>query len=643
MPLTNIVNPLSHEEWFRIVTSSMPSIAWATDKDLRFTWGMGAGLKMLGLRPNQLTGVSLEDYFQDKDPTSRPIRMHYEALAGRRVNYTQVWGDRLYHSYIEPLRDEAGEITGCVGISFDITESCSSLSIQGTSALNQLAFREGPLPMLVCDQASLTVELVNNQFLEATGLHHQQVAGEPLHSLNCWVDADELAPLGSIEPDGALLDGATCQMRRAGEDAQTRTAAYFAKAFELDGDAYLIITLDPHPLHDELNEASEKLANLEEFARVVPAMLYQIRGRNNSTEVFLDYVNPHISELTGLTPAAACDDVMCLIDSIHPDDIGRYYADALKATQECEPFEIEMRMVSQTGETRWVRAMSRPKAEGDFMTFYGVCMDIHDLKMREIEQQKSISSLSQLRHDEKIYAEQRSRKAQSDAAEMHRDAQRALAVNDLLRKTVELQEKEKRLVSYELHDGLVQDIVGASYTLQGMQAALGEDHPFADSLAKAIQTLEAATTEGRRLVGEMRPKTMEHGDLVKAVTSMIREEEASGGFLIEFNHNDPPELPPVVAAAAMRIIREGVTNARRHSGASSCRVMVLHTDNELSLTIEDEGKGFDVNSVPPGRYGLESIRERAKIFGGKTTIESEPGGGVRIHVQLPAELIESLA
>jgi len=644
------LNPLSHEEWYRIVTSSMPTIAWATDLELRFVWGTGAGLEMLGLRPNQLNGQSLYEYFEEDDVDCLPIRMHFQALAGRRVTYSQMWGDRFYHTYLEPLRNEFGDITGCLGLSIDISSSMSANHNKRTTALSRIAFRESPRAMVVCELPNLEVKMVNNQFLAVTGFQHQHVTGNPLQELECWNDPEELKPLSRIEPGGARIDGAPCSFNYVGpvepgdlENATSTIAAYSARAVEMEGEPHLIFTLDTISLNTEVEAAVKKVANFEQYASVVPAMLYQIRGKNNSTEIAVDFVSPFVTELLGLSAEAICQDPMLLFEAIHPDDRGLYYGKALTATEKKSPFEIEMRMVGVSGQVRWVRCVSRPYTlNDDEIVFHGACFDIHDSMQREQNLKQSVDQLIQLRHDEKQVTDSRNRSAIADAAEARRNALCAQATNALLQKTIDLQERERKLVSYELHDGLVQDIVGASYTVQGLKARLGDEHECAPELAMIERMLNSATIESRRLVRELRPKSLQQLSLVEAIRNLISEEEASGDFRIEFTHTDIGELPPVLAAAAMRIIQESINNVRRHAQIDYCRVGLTRDEGQLKLVVEDHGCGFDSEAVPPNRYGLESIRERARIFGGVATITSKPGEGTRVMVQLPAATIESL-
>src|SRR3954451_19213256 len=102
----------------RLLIEPVPAIVWTTDRNLRFTSGLGGGQASFGLRAEP--GTSLFDYYGDRHPDA--IRAHQLALGGESVSFAQSWEGRTFQTRVEPLRGEAGEITGCVGIAVDIAE-----------------------------------------------------------------------------------------------------------------------------------------------------------------------------------------------------------------------------------------------------------------------------------------------------------------------------------------------------------------------------------------------------------------------------------------------------------------------------------------------------------------------------------------
>jgi len=109
-------------ELLRLLFEQMPAVVWTTDSDLRFRSSSGGALASLGLKPDELVGVSLFEYFKTVDPELTPIAGHKKALAGESVRYELKWADRTFSTHLEPLRADDGSVEGVVGVAFDVTE-----------------------------------------------------------------------------------------------------------------------------------------------------------------------------------------------------------------------------------------------------------------------------------------------------------------------------------------------------------------------------------------------------------------------------------------------------------------------------------------------------------------------------------------
>ena len=108
--------------WLQALIQQMPAAVWTVDTELRFTSFHGAGLAALDMRPNQIIGQRLHDFFGTNDPELPVVAAHLRGLRGESTTYEQEWAGRVFHSHVEPLRDREGRITGCVGTALDITE-----------------------------------------------------------------------------------------------------------------------------------------------------------------------------------------------------------------------------------------------------------------------------------------------------------------------------------------------------------------------------------------------------------------------------------------------------------------------------------------------------------------------------------------
>ena len=110
------------DERVRMLVSQVPAILWTTDRKLRFTSSVGAGLESLGLAPGQVIGMSLYDYFQTDDPEFESIAMHRRVLKGESVTFLSEWDSHVFEAHVQPLRDKNGIIIGCLALALDVTE-----------------------------------------------------------------------------------------------------------------------------------------------------------------------------------------------------------------------------------------------------------------------------------------------------------------------------------------------------------------------------------------------------------------------------------------------------------------------------------------------------------------------------------------
>ena len=110
------------EARLRVLIEQLPAVVWTVDTDLRFTSALGAGLARLGLKPNQVVGMSLADYFEKREPEFLPIAAHRRAVAGEPVTFHVDWKDGSYACHVEPLRDSDGKVHGAICMALDVTD-----------------------------------------------------------------------------------------------------------------------------------------------------------------------------------------------------------------------------------------------------------------------------------------------------------------------------------------------------------------------------------------------------------------------------------------------------------------------------------------------------------------------------------------
>lgn len=216
-----------------------------------------------------------------------------------------------------------------------------------------------------------------------------------------------------------------------------------------------------------------------------------------------------------------------------------------------------------------------------------------------------------------------------------RQALDALAAEqELLNHTIAVQDQERQLIAYEIHDGLLQYVAGALLQLEALQARVPA--AVTDDLDRILTVLQRAVNEGRRLINGIRTPVLDGLGVVAAIENLIEEEERAH-VTIEFVKRDEiGRLEAKIEEALYRICQEALTNIAKHSQAKKVRIELSRHEDRVRLEIRDWGIGFVPATRPNNAvHGLRGMMERARIAGGSCTVESEPGSGTKIVVELP--------
>jgi signal transduction histidine kinase len=143
--------------------------------------------------------------------------------------------------------------------------------------------------------------------------------------------------------------------------------------------------------------------------------------------------------------------------------------------------------------------------------------------------------------------------------------------------------------------------------------------------------------ETRRLISGLRPPILDEAGIIQAIEYLVCEHGRQGGPKIEFVHDVAFErLAPPLESAVFRIVQESLQNACRHSRSDRVRVELVQRGDRIHIDIRDWGVGFSAETVEEQRFGLQGIRERVRLLDGRVVIESAPGKGTHIGVELPS-------
>lgn len=205
-----------------------------------------------------------------------------------------------------------------------------------------------------------------------------------------------------------------------------------------------------------------------------------------------------------------------------------------------------------------------------------------------------------------------------------------------------VQEAERGRISRELHDGVGQALTGLKLQLDVLEReAAAEESPLMPRLGELKELTERTLNDVRALSHLLRPQMLDDLGLVPTLRWLTRTFEGRTAVPVVFEHDGLGErLDPDVEIIVFRVTQEALTNVAKYAEASCVQVGLTCEGQRLTLSIEDDGKGFDAGAALRATGedqggGVRGMRDRVQLFGGTFSLSSTPGQGARIEIELP--------
>jgi signal transduction histidine kinase len=200
-----------------------------------------------------------------------------------------------------------------------------------------------------------------------------------------------------------------------------------------------------------------------------------------------------------------------------------------------------------------------------------------------------------------------------------------------------IQTAERERIGQEIHDGAIQGVYSASLILESMQLLIEENPEVSRRLQQAKNVLSAVNTDLRNYMVSLRATTPTD-PLIPSLQQLILNPRFQGLLDIDLDYEGEPTLKPMQVHHAVAIVQESLANALRHARASKVTIGIEQRNGFVTLCIEDNGRGFSPQTATAG-YGLRSMRDRARLLGGRLDVDSAPGKGTKVTLTLPEEKI----
>ncbi|MBK8194613.1 MAG: hypothetical protein IPK76_15865 [Lewinellaceae bacterium] len=198
-------------------------------------------------------------------------------------------------------------------------------------------------------------------------------------------------------------------------------------------------------------------------------------------------------------------------------------------------------------------------------------------------------------------------------------------------------ENERLRIARDLHDGACVNLAAINMKVDAIREELG-GHPLqADKLAGIANDIEQTYREVRGISHDLMSKALEKTELQLAIEDLtVRIKQAQPGLKVHFYANYPlNEVGKLSKIHLYRIVQELLGNVLKHAGAGSLHLQLLKDEGQLLLTVEDDGKGFDPAANGSDGIGLANIRTRVEVLRGKMHLDSAPGKGTFVSIEIP--------
>ena len=322
------------------------------------------------------------------------------------------------------------------------------------------------------------------------------------------------------------------------------------------------------------------------------------------------YVSPSSIRITGYSAQEFIDDPSLYARIVYPED-QEVWKHHRSLGGKHGPQELQFRIVTRSGEVRWIEHVCQP-ITGENGEFLGVRASNRDITDRRQAEEALRTSEEKLKF--------------------------------LSAQLIDLQELERKTIAAELHDSISQTLSAAKFGLENALRQMHDSPAGHDSttLEASIEMLKSAIDEVRRISTDLRPSMLDDLGIVLTIGWFLREFQRIYATIsieqqIEIQENAVPDNLKIVI---YRIIQEALNNVAKHSRADRVRVSLKNTGETLTLTIEDNGEGFNQDTsmavdTVQGGLGIISMRERTAFSGGFFNITSVKGQGTIITGSWP--------
>jgi PAS domain S-box-containing protein len=570
------------DQRFRAVARELRAVIYEIDSDTGLSTGEGAE-RVIGYTPAELPRAS--DWAALVHPDDKPLLeqwFDHDAESMRALQYRIRHKDGHYITLLDSpclLRDAAGKLLKVVGVAIDISEQARSQEAlrESQELLQMVAAGTGDWLILV--DKDRRVQFINRGIRSHT---RESIIGRRL---------DEIA----VSEDRAGIHVALQQVLSTGEPIDLQLASsggaqagrYFdsriravRSAGGITGAVINITEITDRHAAMHLRETQARMFELLHEGVVVIDVDNMIRMANPAFERMFGFA-------AGSAVGTSIDDLVA-----QPPGVGRD--------------RLAQQLSAMTGEAPGLAPVEFKCRRRDGSTFDAACV-------------ATLTHVDGATHRLAVITDVTERRG-------------------LEREILEIAGREQLRIGSDLHDGLGQDLTGVALMLRSVVAQLRKENSSARSDVEDIISLVNGAIESTRAMARgLAPVGADRGGLIAGLQSMAVRGMERYGVRAHFNTSlkEPLTLDDGAATHLYRIAQEAFTNAIRHGRVTQVTIDLATAEGTLTLSVQDNGRGFDERNASNNGLGLKLMRYRAQMLGGDVTIANNKGGGVVVRCTCP--------
>jgi PAS domain S-box-containing protein len=573
--------------------------------------------RLLGYTEAELCSMAFPEFTHPAD-LDADLELYHSLVSGQREHYQiekryirkdgQIVWARLTVSLIHP---SAGKPQFAVAMVEDITaRKNAEQALRESEERSFKAIQGNPNPILITRRSDSRVVEANQAFATWFGIPLAGARGKSTFELGIWKtteERDELMKL--LQLQGSISNYPKIITLPSGEE---RITLLTVQPLTINSEACLfaIATDITQQKQAELSllRSEERLRRGLEAARMGTWEWDIASNRVNWSE--------GVHSVFGLAPGEFAGTYPALFAMIDPADRDRFQLEIREVLENPRhKYHSELRVRPPDGSCRWLEARGEVRCDelGTPVVMLGTVVDVTEQKRAALALRSSEESL---------------REAQ---------ARELRSREEFTRQLLNAEEQERQRLAAELHDSL-----GQNLSIIKNQAYLALAHPGLPPTVvghlNSISQSAAETIAGvRDLVRNLRPIQIEQLGLTDSLRDLVDKVAQSTSVRINVRIEDVDDVIKGDSATHLyRIVQEALNNLIKHSGAGQANVCLERDITCVRFRLSDNGGGFEVNDASVrGGFGLTNIAERAQILGGTMRIESLPGAGTRLVVELP--------